>query len=70
MVFGEDSSSKREGFASQNFSLINKIALNLVRKNKENDINNKRFTKYMSMKSKWKFASWFDDYLLELLNLI
>jgi predicted transposase YbfD/YdcC len=70
MVFGEDSSSKREGFASQNFSLINKIALNLVRKNKENDINNKRFTKYMSMKSKRKFASWFDDYLLELLNLI
>ena len=70
MVFGEDSSSKREGFSAQNFSLINKIALNLVRKNKENDINNKRFTKYMSMKSKRKFATWYDDYLLELLNLI
>jgi len=30
MVFGEDSSSKREKFAAQNFSLINKIALNCI----------------------------------------
>jgi len=70
MVFGEDSSSKREKFSAQNFSLINKIALNLVRKNKENDINNKRFREKMSMKAKRRFACWFDDYLLELLNLI
>ena len=70
MVFGEDGSSKREGFAAQNFSLINKIVLNLIRKNKENDINCKRFKKHMSMRSKRKFAIYYDDYLLELLNLI
>jgi hypothetical protein len=70
MLFSEDSSSKREGFSAQNFSLINKIALNLIRKNKENDINSKRFKKHKSMRSKRKFAIYRDDYLLELLNLI
>ena len=70
MVFGEDSSSKREKFSAQNFSLINKIALNLIRKNKENDINSKRFRKHTSMRTKRKFAIYRDDYLLELLNLI
>ena len=56
MVFGEDSSSKRKGFSAQNFSLINKIALNLIRNNKENDIANGRFNKYVSIKSKRRIA--------------
>ena len=70
MVFGEDSSSKRKGFSAQNFSLINKIALNLIRNNKENDIVNGRFNKYASIKSKRRIAPYYDDYLLDLLNVI
>lgn len=70
VVFGEDSSSKREGFAAQNFSLINKIVLNLIRKNKDRDIESKRFKKWTSLRSRRKLAIYCDDYLLELLNLI
>jgi predicted transposase YbfD/YdcC len=70
VTFGEDSSSKRAGFAAQNFSLINKIVLNLIRKNGDNDIENKRFKKWTSLKSKRRRALYLDDYLLELLNLI
>jgi len=70
MVFGEDSSSKRAGFSARNFSLINKIALNLIRKNEDKDIESGRFKKWISMKSKRKRAPYYDDYLLELLNLI
>jgi predicted transposase YbfD/YdcC len=29
--FGEDPSRKRDGYAAQNFSLLNRIALNLIR---------------------------------------
>ena len=68
MIFGEDSSSKRKGFSAQNFSLINKIVLNLIRKNKEND--NERFKNPVGIKTKRKFAACDDRYLLELLNLI
>jgi predicted transposase YbfD/YdcC len=68
MVFGEDSSSKRKGFASQNFSLISKIALNLFRKNKDND--SKRFKNPMGLKSKRKIVAYDDSYLLELLSII
>jgi predicted transposase YbfD/YdcC len=70
MVFDEDSSSKRAGFSAQNFSLINKIALNLIRKNGEKDIESERFKKWTSLKSKRRRALYLDDYLLELLNLI
>jgi predicted transposase YbfD/YdcC len=70
MIFGEDSSSKRKGSSAQNFSLINKIALNLIRNNKENDIANGRFNKYTSIKSKRRIAPYYDDYLLDLLNVI
>lgn len=66
MVFDEDSSSKRAGFSAQNFSLLNKIALNLIRKNKDND--NKRFKNKVGIKSKRKFALIDDSYLFELLN--
>ena len=68
MCFGEDSSSKRKGNSAQNFSLINKIVLNLIRRNKEND--DKRFKNKIGIKSKRKHAAYNDNYLVELLNLI
>ena len=68
MLFSEDSSSKREGFSAQNFSLINKIVLNLIRKNKDND--SKRFKNPVGIKTKRKFAACDDTYLFELLNLV
>ena len=68
MIFNEDSSSKRKGFAAQNFSLINKIVLNLIRKHKETD--KEEYRKRASLKSRRKMAAYDDEYLLELLNLI
>ena len=70
MIFDEDSSSKRAGFAAQNFSLINKIALNLIRSNKDGKVENELFDKWTSIKSRRKFAHFSDPYLFELLNLI
>jgi predicted transposase YbfD/YdcC len=70
MVFGEDSSSKRKGFSAQNFSLINKIVLNLIRKNKDKDIETGRFKKHVCMTTKRRVAAYDEKYLLELLNLI
>lgn len=63
-AFGEDSSSKRAGFSAQNFSLINKIALNTIRNNDDS----KRFKVKVGIKSKRKFAALVDEYLFELLN--
>jgi predicted transposase YbfD/YdcC len=68
MVFDEDSSSKRIGFSAQNFSLINKMVLNLIRRNKDND--KKRFGYEIGINSKRKIATFDDDYLLELLGMI
>ncbi|MEG2070840.1 MAG: hypothetical protein RR034_05650 [Bacteroidales bacterium] len=34
-VFNEENSSKRAGFSIQNFSTINKIIINILRKDKE-----------------------------------
>jgi predicted transposase YbfD/YdcC len=68
VIFGEDNSSKREGFSAQNFSLINKIALNLIRQNKDKD--EKRFKNKIGINSKRRLAIYDDDYLEELLNLI
>jgi len=68
VIFGEDSSSKREGFAAQNFSLLNKIVLNLIRKHE--DIDNNEYRKKSSVKSKRRLAGYYDAYLFELLNLI
>jgi predicted transposase YbfD/YdcC len=68
VTFGEDSSSKRKGFAAQNFSLINKIVINLIRRNKDND--NKRFKNKIGINSKRRLALYDDTYLVELLNLI
>ena len=68
MVFDEDSSSKRNGFSAQNFSLINKIVLNLIRKNKDKD--NERFKNKVGINTKRKIALYDETYLIELLNLI
>jgi predicted transposase YbfD/YdcC len=59
--FSEDQSRKREGYAAQNFSLINRIALNLIKH---------ECSKRKSIKAKRLSAGWNNDYLLKiLLNL-
>jgi hypothetical protein len=58
--FGEDQSRKRAGFAAQNFSVINRIALNLIK----NETNKKR-----SVKGKRLDAGWDNDYLLKILQI-
>jgi len=68
MVFGEDSSSKRKGFSAQNFSLINKIALNLIRKHKK--IDKEEYRKRASLKSRRKMTAYDDKFLLGVLNVI
>jgi predicted transposase YbfD/YdcC len=57
--FGEDQSRKREGYAAQNFSLLNRIALNLVK--------NEPSQKKRSVKGKRLDAGWDNDYLLKIL---
>jgi hypothetical protein len=56
--FSEDQSHKRDGYAAQNFSLLNRIALNLVK----NEQSKKR-----SVKGKRLDAGWNNDYLLKIL---
>jgi len=56
--FSEDQSRKREGYAAQNFSMINRIALNLIK----HEQSMKR-----SMKGKRLSAGWNNDYLLKIL---
>ena len=56
--FGEDASQKRAGNAAQNFSVINRIALNLLQNEK---------TKKLSIKKKRLAAGWQHDYLEKLL---
>lgn len=60
VAFGEDASRKRAGNAAQNFSVLNKIALNLL-KNEP--------TKYLGIKRKRLKAAYDNDYLLKLLNI-
>jgi predicted transposase YbfD/YdcC len=57
--FHEDDSRKREGYAAQNFSLINRIALGLIKN--EN-------SKKSSVKRKRLEAGWNNDYLLKILR--
>lgn len=59
VVFGEDLNRKRAANAAQNFSLINKIALNLAK----NETSNK-----LGVKSKRKIAGWDENYLLKILG--
>lgn len=54
VAFNEDHNRKRKGNASQNFSLINKIALNLAKQEK---------TCKLGIKSKRKKAGWDNPYL-------
>jgi len=58
--FGEDLDRKRAGNASQNFSLINKVALNLIKKEKSCKL---------GIKSKRKKAGWDNSYLEKILIL-
>ena len=57
--FGEDQSRKREGYAAQNFSLLNRIALNLIK----HEQSTKR-----SFRRKRLDAGWDNDYLLKILT--
>ena len=58
VAFGEDQNRKRAGNAAQNFSLLNRIALNLIRKDKS--------TKG-SVRGKRLQAAWDDAFLWQLL---
>jgi predicted transposase YbfD/YdcC len=56
--FREDESRKREGYSAQNFSMINRIALNLIKKEQ---------SKKRSVKGKKLDAGWNNEYLLKIL---
>jgi len=58
--FGEDLSRKRAGHAAQNFSILNRIALNLLKQDKSS----KRRIKGKRLK-----AAWDQPYLLKLLGI-
>ena len=60
MAFGEDASRKRAGNAAQNFSLILRIALNLLKHNQ---------TSRLGMKGKRLKAGWDNHYLLQVLGI-
>jgi predicted transposase YbfD/YdcC len=56
--FREDDCRKREGYAAQNFSMLNRIALNLIKHEQ---------SKKRSIKGKRLDAGWNNDYLLKIL---
>jgi len=62
--FKEDSSKKQAENAAQNFSLLSKIALNMIG-NLPHDVT--RGTKVISAKRKRKMAAWNNEYLLKIL---
>lgn len=57
--FSEDASRKQAGYAAQNYSLLTRIALNLVKNEK---------SKKRSVKGKRLDAGWNNDYLLKILE--
>ncbi|MDR0612370.1 MAG: hypothetical protein LBG45_02610, partial [Dysgonamonadaceae bacterium] len=57
--FREDESRKREGYAAQNFSMLNRIALNLIKHEQ---------SKKRSVKGKRLDAGWNNNYLLKILT--
>ena len=63
VAFGEDKSTKQAGNAAENFSFINKIALNLLKQYED-----KRGAQKVSIKTKRKKCGWDKDYLLKVLN--
>jgi len=58
VAMSEDCSAKRAGNVAQNYALINKICLNLIKKNERK----------MGVKRKRNVAGWDNEYLLELLK--
>jgi predicted transposase YbfD/YdcC len=64
VIFSEDDSKKRAGNAAQNFSLISKVALNMIVNHKDT---HNRGAKKVSAKRKRKMAGWNNEYLLEIL---
>jgi len=58
--FGEDASRKRKGNAAQNYSVLLKMALNLLKNEK---------TEKQGVKGKRLKAAWDEQYLMKLLNL-
>jgi predicted transposase YbfD/YdcC len=61
VAFSEDASRKRKENAAQNFSILNKIALNLLK--------NEKSTK-VGVKSRRLKAGWDNHYLIKVLNLL
>ena len=59
VAFGEDKSMKQNEISVQNFSIINRIALNLVKNEK---------SKKRSVKGKRLDAGWNNDYLIKILK--
>lgn len=59
VVFSEDESRKRAGYAAENFALITRLALNLLKADKISKI---------SMKNKRHKAAWSNDYVIRLLT--
>jgi predicted transposase YbfD/YdcC len=60
VAFNEDNSRKRSGFAAQNYSILNRIALNLL--------NNEKTTK-VGVRGKRLKAGWDNQYLIKLLKI-
>ena len=60
VTMNEDKSAKREGYAAQNFSMVSKLALNLLRKEERK----------ISIRRKRKIAGWVDEYLWKILGLL
>jgi len=58
VAFNEDMSRKRDGNAAQNFSSLNRIAINLLRKSELK----------IGIKSRRKICGWDNDYLLQILK--
>lgn len=59
VAFGEDSSRKRQGYAAQNYSTLNRIALNLLKKDN---------TK-IGVKGKRLKAGWNNEFILDLIKI-
>lgn len=60
VTFREDKQRKRNGKAAQNFALVQKIALNLLKKEE---------SKRMSLKTKRLVAAWDNEFLLKILTI-
>jgi len=59
VCIGEDDSRARQGFAAENFSRLNRLALNLLRQDQRIKV---------GLNTKCKRASWDHDYLLHLIT--